>query len=510
MIRARKTSRVFWWPLAALALAATSSGAESLTPEQALTLAKAGSPDLRAALFDIAATRASVLAEDRARQARLSGNVGAEHAERLGASKDQLSRSGDDALYADAALVLATDAGTTVQVGADTSLTWGRQNLDPNNQDDTISGPNYALGASVSVRQPLLRGAGTDVVLAPLRRAQAELTAAERARDDAGSALARDVLTAYWELWYAEAALEVERQALDVSQRQVDEIHARANTLGTVPQTDVLRLDSERAARTLRVVNAEGLVATRQVALGRLVNLRPTDAATLHTVPKPTLTVPSGDLAALIARAEATSPALAETAARLEAARASLVVASDQIAPKVDLTASLSAGTLWNEDGRYPGSRPALTAMVGLAWELPFAASSEEAQRDAAVARLEAQQARLDGEVQRLGEQLARLTTQLRTARATAESAAVAAQVARELASKEAQRLTLGTSILTNLITAEQSAREAELQRLRADADRATAALAISHLTGDLLISAIEPAVEPVPTAPPSPPGVVR
>ena len=151
------------------------------------------------------------------------------------------------------------------------------------------------------------------------------------------------------------------------------------------------------------------------------------------------------------------------------------------------MTGSLGATALWGEDGQFPGSRPAFTVIVGLDWELPLGASSAAAERDAAEAALEAEQARRDDELARLTEQVAREHQTLVTAGTSATIAVESARLATALADAESRKLTLGTAITTDLVSAQQAAREAELARLRAEADRAIAALALAHLTGDLV-----------------------
>lgn len=458
--------------------------APALTPDDAVRAAVASSPALRAALRDVDGRRARVLEADRARNPVLYGSGTGEHAERLGANE----RSGSDRLAADVGLRTATDVGTTFDVNVDTALTWTRINPDPGNVDDLVNGPEFGLGAGLTIRQPLLRGAGEDRVLAALREARAAVTAAEREQEEEASQLVRDVLTAYWELWYAEASASVESDALVVAERQRLEMGQRAERLGSVPATDVLRLDAEVAARKRRVSDARGLVTTRQLTLARFMVLRPDRAASLTTTGSPELVLPSSDLSELIRRATTASPTRAAAVARIAAARESRLAAADETRDRVDLFASVGATTLWDEDGRFAGNRPGFTALVGIEWELPIGPSFQDARLAAADAAVLAAEAREEVELVRVEADVARQHATIGTATETLETLTESVRLSRELAEKESQRLGLGTAILTDLILAQQAAREAELARLRTETDRASAAIALSHLTGDLLV----------------------
>ncbi len=480
--------RAFSLNLTAL-LVLVAPAAHSLTPDDAVRAAVAASPALRAALRDLDGRRARVLEADRARNPVLYGSGTGEHAERLGSSE----RSGSDRLAADVGLRTATDIGTTLDVNVDTSLSWTRLNPDPGNVSDIVNGPEFALGAGLTVRQPLLRGAGEDRVLAALREARAAVTAAEREREEQASQLVRDVLTAYWELWYAEASAAVESQALAVVERQRSEMARRAGALGSVPATDVLRLDAEVAARRRRVSDARGLVETRRLALARLMVLSPDRAAALTTTGSPELVLPTSDLPTLMKRATMASPARAAAAARIAAARESRLAAADETRDRVDLFASVGTTTLWDEDGRFAGNRPGFTALVGIEWELPIGPSSADASLAAADAAVLAAEAREEVELVRVEADVARQVSTIRTATETLATLAESVRLSGELADKEAQRLSLGTAIVTEVILAQQAAREAELARLRTETDRAIAATALSHLTGDLLLNEVTP-----------------
>lgn len=63
--------------------------------------------------------------------------------------------------------------------------------------------PLYSLLGQVAVTHPLLRGSGETLGLASLRQAKLNLSASQLSAQAAASDLLSNVLSAYWELWYA-------------------------------------------------------------------------------------------------------------------------------------------------------------------------------------------------------------------------------------------------------------------------------------------------------------------
>src|SRR5262245_60103674 len=182
MTRPRSRSRWLAPLLVAAAwLQSLPASAETLTAEQAVGRAAARSPTLRAALLELAAARHAVAGEEGAREPVLVASVTGQYVETTGSGSGDVPKlNNSKSVGSSVALRYTTDVGTALEVGASTDATWrsvggsgagGAGAADP-------AGPTYTAGAYVSVRQPLLRGAGADSVLAPYAQAQASAVAA--------------------------------------------------------------------------------------------------------------------------------------------------------------------------------------------------------------------------------------------------------------------------------------------------------------------------------------------
>ncbi|WP_437573344.1 TolC family protein [Sorangium sp. So ce887] len=472
--------------LASLAVIATCSlssaaRAETLTAEQAVGRAASQNPSLRAALLEATAARQAVAAEQGARKPTLSASVTGQYTEALRSGDAGATRSGSTTVASNVALRYTTDIGTGLEVGASADTAWG----------SGARGPAYTAEAYVSARQPLLRGAGTDAVLAPVVQAEASAVAAERERDLAASRTALDVLDAYWELWYAEQAIGVQEQALAAAQRQLNDAKTRAETLGTGTRVDVLQFSTSAGSIADALSQARATRSARAIALGRALGMDPGRAASLSPAGAPPSlgALPATD--ALTRAARERSQELAALRADLEAQRARVSSAEDADQVKLDVFTTASVGTLWADDRlpglSLPGGRPAFSVLGGLDLELPFGGGRAPA--DAARART--QLAVAEARYQARAEAIAAEITSLRvTLEAAADQVALAMETARlagELAEAERQRLLLGTSTSADVVKAEQTLREAELRKLRAVVTALTSRFQLDHTTGALL-----------------------
>jgi outer membrane protein len=465
--------------------------AQALTPAEVVARALERSPGLRAALLDLRAADSSVDAARALHRPGFTAEATGGHSESLRTmSQPSMSGASSNSVGLDLGLNYTAPFGTQVGVGATGAWTPSADGTDLRTGEPTTFGPYYSVEARLEATQPLLRGAGRDVGEAELRSAQLARTAAEHARDDAASTLLRDVLTAYWELWYAQATVEVETAARELARQQVAEAEARASTLGTLARADVLRFSSELASIEEALAQAESDRRSRALALGELLDATPAEAAgfTATTTGEPPELVVQHDVASAVALAAEASSALRQARAEVDSSLEQIRVAQDAVLPQLDLTASLGVGEMWQGDAlATTGDRPALSATGGLALELPLGNGRARAQLGEARARAEAAQARLDAQTRAVEIEAARLMDQHATAQQRVELARRTVDLARQLAEAERGRLELGTSTSLLVLEAQESQRDTELRFLRALVDQAAAALAVEHLTGELL-----------------------
>lgn len=482
---------------------APASAGAALSAEQAVRRAATGNPALRAALLDAVAAHHAVRAEEGARDPRLVVALEGEHSEvqaRAGsaqdpdntiASSDAARRTIDDAVRSRAALSYTSELGTELELGTAAGVSWERRRWSglaplPSNLD---LGPTYTAEAYLSARQPLARGAGRDVQLAPLRQAEASARAADSRSQQSASQTALDVLETYWSLWYAERSVAVQEQAYAIAQSLVRDAELRASTLGTAARVDTLQFSTSAASIADALSRARTEQRSTALELGRLLGLSPAESLTLVAGDEPPeLGMPVG-AQALSAQLEQSSPALAALRADLERARSRTALARNADRPRIDLFARASVGTLWDDTSNFSlsGGRPAYGVLGGIELDLPLGGGRAASDAAAAQVELEAAEERYRAELQALAARASTLSTSLEAAREQVTLSAQTAQSARELAEAERQRLMLGTSTARDVVNAEQTAREAELRRLQAHVAQLSTHFQLEHAAGTLL-----------------------
>lgn len=121
--------------------------------------------------------------------------------------------------------------GATVSIGA---------NLNRSERDNT--NPAYNSDAFLSVRQPLLRGAGTTANLAAIRRSRLGIERADLDFKGTVLSVVRDVEAAYSSLVFSRRLLEVRAFSLEVAQKLAEETRAKRDS-GVATDLDVLQAD---------------------------------------------------------------------------------------------------------------------------------------------------------------------------------------------------------------------------------------------------------------------------
>ncbi|MFO0555746.1 MAG: TolC family protein [Polyangiaceae bacterium] len=473
----------------ALALTATfigaSAHAEGLSADQAVARAARDNPSLRATEYDVRAAQEGVRAEKHDRDPTLTTNASGQYAETLNVGGDTASRRASAGIGVDSSLTYTTDYGTSLEWGVSSDLTWA------STTSTELFGPVYATNTYFTLRQPLLRGAGRDLILAPLRQAELGQTSATKDRELATSQTVLAVLQAYWELWYARRATTVEEAALELAKRQLADAKAKVEVLGTGANVDVLQFASSVAAINESLASTRANEKTRAIELGRLLGLAPDKSLELTaTDSEPSLgTLPSA--ATLVEALVERSPELAAMRADLETLESRVAVATNARKPRVDLFSTVSMGAAWTDDDlpglQLPGNAPAFAVLGGVTFELPLGGGRAPADLARAQAQLDAARARYQARVDAITSDVAKLGVALDTASEQAKLAGETADLSEKLAQAQRERFSIGVISSADVVKAEQDAREAELRRLRAIVDRASTTFALENAAGTLL-----------------------
>lgn len=348
-------------------------------------------------------------------------------------------------------------------------------------------GPGYGGSLRLGVTQPLLRGAGRDVVLAQLDIARVNRLAVASTRDRTASSLLLDALTAYWELYYASRALDIQRRSLGLAREQRDETAARLKT-GSVAPVELLTFDSRIATLEEDVVAAEAEERRRSTALGRLLGdaeLRPRRAADREPARRD---APPGDIRR---RALEISPDIAEQRSAVTLAEVQARTAADPYRHRLDLDGYVQANGLGNREVS-PAFEQVVTlkgvsAQVTLTYEAPLDDTRHRAENDRAQVAITAARQRLDATIQRVLADLDDADQRRTSAARRIDLSDRTLTVSKAQLDAENARFRTGTGTALQVRVAEDQVRTAELRTVRARVDLAVADIGLLHLSGALI-----------------------
>jgi outer membrane protein len=353
------------------------------------------------------------------------------------------------------------------------------------------SGPGYSLIGRLSATQPLLRGAGTDLGLASLRQARLNLSANQLAAQQAASALLAQVISAYWELWYSAEAVHINQASRELARVQQAQAKQQVES-GALAPASALPYDTQVAQLEEAVLAAQTDARQRELSLAQLLGQPGGVGASLSVAdgPEP----PSADEPV---EARAVSDALSSSYERkqlqveLAIVKDQLKIAGDPLRPRLDLDAYVQAQGLGNRSVPPAfeefGKLDAVSAHVGLTFEMPLTDTRRSAQIQAALFAAHIAEKQIEENELAIRSSVASTIDQRRAARERLELSTQTERVARAQTEAERARFLAGGSIAITVQQAEDAYRQAQLRVQRARVDLVLAELSLAQLRGQLL-----------------------
>ena len=357
--------------------------------------------------------------------------------------------------------------------------------------------PLYTTGLVASYVQPLLRGFKLDNLRQQLaiNLVNREISE-ESARATVTQTLA-NVRNAYWDLVFAQSAVEVAVRATELADKLVEDNQARVE-VGTLAPLDIVQAQAEAATRRQNLAAAEATAQTAELALKRFLVSGTDDPLwrqTIRPVDLPSLAPPPADVEGAVRRALSERTDIMNARKGLDTSDINIRYFKNQSMPALDVTASYGAQGLGGPElvragsgidsqttgqiipGNYSQALALLRQLDYPNWNFnvtlsyPLFGSQATAQhararlqRNQALTRIRALEVQIAAEVAN-----AALTVQSNLKRVEAATAA------RELAQKrlEAEQSKFDVGMTTNffVVQAQRDLRDAQNTELRALAD---------------------------------------
>jgi outer membrane protein len=394
----------------------------------------------------------------------------------------------------DGATSQVTTISQTYTTGISQSLPWygGQFSVTFNNgrsstnSKNTIRNPTFSSSLRANYSQPLLAGFKTDNQRSALKTQTIQRQITDVQLQATIENTKASVRTAYWNLRQAIERIQIQKMALDLAQRQLDDDKVKVE-IGTMAPIETTTAEVLVAQDQQALLNAQIQWQTAELTLKQLLVSGPSDPLyqdTIDPVDQPTFAQTQVDIPAAIQTALANRTDIIEQRKSLEATDINLAVTKNSTLPNLSLSTSYSlAGSggpqlARNGSPAVPGgyldalsqigtlAQPTWT--VGFNFSYPIGMASAKA--SFARAQLQEQQAKQNLKVTELNIVTAVTNAGLavRNTYLQLQAAQTAREVAQRNADAEQTRFDVGMSNPYNVATALNNLTTARLSELNA------------------------------------------
>jgi outer membrane protein TolC len=348
----------------------------------------------------------------------------------------------------------------------------------------------YTTSASLSLKQPLLRGFGTAANLAQVRIARNNVMVSEWA-------LRKEVIDTitttnfvYNELHFAKENLRVAEQTRGLAAQLFKDNSARMQ-IGTMASLDVAEARAEVAAREEAVILAQRAILDNENLLKQLVT---NDIEKLLDVRIEIAPPPSppfrADVGGGIRDALELRPDYRQAILTIERNNITLAFTRNQVLPRFDLTGSLALLGIDNDIGssfNRIGNRDQTAWTVGAIMSIPIPNREARGVRNAAALESAKSLVALKELEQQIVVDVDNASGQIVTSRERIESTSEATRLAQESLDAGDKKLNAGTGTTFEVLDLQQKLAAAQAAELRARADYNKAVSEYQRQTGTAL-----------------------
>ena len=362
-------------------------------------------------------------------------------------------------------------------------------NLDRRDASTALLNPAYNADVTVSVRQPLLAGAGLEVNRAPIERARIGLERANLNYKATVLDIIQRTENAYYGLAFAREQLEVRRLSLILAERLLEEARTRRQT-GVATDLDVLQADVGVANARRGVLLGEQSVRDSEEALLALIGQFELESA-VGAVALPANTPELPTFASSYDAAKRNQPDFLAAQAAVEQLKLDARVAKSNRLPNVSVGGALGFDsfpvTSSSRAYRSALDRDSTSWQVDLSVSLPWGQVADRARYRQALASLSQQQIFLRSLEQNIEVQV---RAAVRAVETNAESVKISA-LARELSERqyelEEARFRAGLSTSRRVLEAQQDLETARVNELQAKIALRNSYTALYRIEGSAL-----------------------
>jgi len=236
------------------------------------------------------------------------------------------------------------EIGGTIDLRIDASR---QQSLQPVNIGNANAGSTtlstYRIAPTLTLTQPLLRGAGLKVNRAEINKAKIAVSQTEAAQIITAQNLLRDLVSAYWDVLFAHRDLQNKRNSVELAKSQLERTRALVDA-GRQSPVEAKAVEQALAARESDVLNAENTLLDRSLTLRTLMGQDFSRRDVLGVLPAtdPVVRPRAVNVKDEVDRALQQNPQIRQLELALASGRIDELVAANQRLPQLDFSGSFT------------------------------------------------------------------------------------------------------------------------------------------------------------------------
>lgn len=385
--------------------------------------------------------------------------------------------------------VTSTRVGVSQKIatGATLDLTSSLDRSFTNNTFATLN-PAYNADLSLAISQPLLKGAGSTVNRAVIKRAEIGVDIASLNYKGRVLQLVRDTEAAYYNLVYGREQLKVRNLSLDLAEKLYDENQTKKNT-GVATDLDVLQAEVGVENARRNVLLTEQTVADAEDALLNLIG-QFEFGSSLGEVSLPATATFKPDFALSYRLARDNQPDYLAATESLKQLQIDADAAKHNRLPTLNLDGAMGYNTRDSSSDRALDRLPdgdGYAWQVGLSLRVPWGNRSDKARYNSALNTLRREETRVRQIEQNL---VVQVRNAVRAVETNLESVSISRK-ATELSEKqyelEKARFDAGLSTSRRVLEAQDDLETARVAELQARVNLRTAIAELNRLDGSSL-----------------------
>ncbi len=488
---------------------------EPLALSDVLSRAAKANPDLVMGRLDVEISEARVLAALGAYDVILTAGISGSLQEQPQRGSQFTISRGSRTLSGFVGFSRKLETGGNLSLRIDASRNQTDQPLNffsPTSPAVTIN--SYRLAPTLTLTHPLLKGAGIAVNRADIDRARIATSTAEAARQLAAENTARDVISAYWDVLFAQRNLVNKRLSLATARRQLERTRIQV-AAGRLAPVDAKAVEQQVAAKQSEVLVAEQTLLDASLNLRTLMGQDFEKDAPYGVVPTtdPVVEPVRVDVDEAIRKALANNPQVRQLELAIASRRIDELVAANQRLPQLDFQATFtpqgrSVDTLPDSSTGDPGSRGnwaeafrnffnsdvrrdglladwTISGSLNLTWDIQNRAA--KGNHEAALKELQKARENLKKVRQQVATGVIRATYNVRTAAERMRASDVALELALQNLETEQARFEVGRATNYDVLQRLDEADAAAAAALQAQIDYLKALVQLRALTGEIL-----------------------